>query len=354
MKKVLYITSKIVPYRVSFFNLLAEKCELTVIYEKPHFGDRNKAWCCSEEIQHRYRFLTEEEKHSVASFARLLKLCWHDYDAVIFGCCNSKVQLAAMTVMRFCGKNYYLNFDGELFAEGRTIKSKLKRFFVRGACGYFCAGEVSAEKIRKFVKAPTYSYYFSSLDNRVIQQHSSDVQNANSGDTILVVGQYFDYKGMDIALKTARMDSSFLYKFVGMGSRTELFVKEHIIPENVTVIPFLQKVNLEKEYRNAAMLLLPSRQECWGLVVNEAASFGLPIVSTWGSGAAVEFLSEQYPQFLAIPGDPVSLFSVVKKCRSLDLKTLEAYKKYLLEKSQDYSIEKSVDAHIAALETMAR
>ena len=33
-KKVLYISNIQVPYRVRFFNLLAEKCDLTVLYER--------------------------------------------------------------------------------------------------------------------------------------------------------------------------------------------------------------------------------------------------------------------------------------------------------------------------------
>ena len=85
-----------------------------------------------------------------------------------------------------------------------------------------------------------------------------------------------------MTFRVACMDSSIRYKFVGMGKRTELFLKEMgNMPENVKVIPFLQKSDLEEEYRRCSLLLLPTRQECWGLVVNEAASFGTPIVSTW-------------------------------------------------------------------------
>lgn len=50
------------------------------------------------------------------------------------------------------------------------------------------------------------------------------------------------------------------------------------------------------------MLLLPSSQECCGLIINEVASFGTPIVSTVVSGATVEFLSDNYSNLLAIPG----------------------------------------------------
>jgi len=68
-------------------------------------------------------------------------------------------------------------------------------------------------------------------------------------------------------------------------------LREDLIFEaNLMSLP--EDKELEEEYKTCAMLVLPTRQECWGLVINEAASFGMPIVSTWGSGAAVEFLSK--------------------------------------------------------------
>ena len=154
-----------------------------------------------------------------------------------------------------------------------------------------------------------------------------------------------------MALRVACMDSSIRYKFVGMGKRTELFLKEMgNMPENVKVIPFLQKSDLEEEYRRCSLLLLPTRQECWGLVVNEAASFGTPIVSTWGSGAAMEFIGDRFPQFLAKPGDANSLLECVRQCLKADN---SEYSVYLKEMSKKYSIERSVDAHLKAFEQLS-
>ena len=119
------------------------------------------------------------------------------------------------------------------------------------------------------------------------------------------------------------------------------------MPDNIEVIPFLQKSDLEDEYRKCSLLLLPTRQECWGLVVNEAASFGTPIVSTWGSGAAMEFIGDDYPQFLAKPSDADSLLECVKWCLKADN---SEYTAFLKEVSKKYSIERSVDAHLKAFE----
>ena len=84
--------------------------------------------------------------------------------------------------------------------------------------------------------------------------------------------------------------------------------------------------------------------------MNEAASFGTPIVSTWGSGAAMEFIGDGYPQFLAKPGDADSLLECVRKCLKADN---GEYSAYLKEVSKKCSIERSVDAHLKAFEQMS-
>ena len=159
-----------------------------------------------------------------------------------------------------------------------------------------------------------------------------------------MIGQYFDYKGLDIALMCAEKNKSINYKFIGSGYRSDLLQEKinALNLKNVKIIPFLQLEELKKEYQNCFAILLPSKKECWGLVINEAASFGTPIVSTYGSGAAREFLEEKYPQFLAKPNDPDSLYDALNNLVNYD--KIEEYKDYLIEKSKKYSIEENVEA----------
>lgn len=332
-----------------FFNELAKKCDLTVLYEREKSSNRNTEWTKSEPRGYRLKYLRGIQLGREGAFSfGILKEIFSDYDSIIVGCYNSPVQMMAILTMRLFRIPYIVNLDGEPFLKGSGLKSSLKRFFLRGAKAYLTAGEKAAESLRKALgEVKTIPYYFSSLSEQELREHREMMQEERS-ETILVIGQYFDYKGMDIALETAKLDSTLKYKFVGMGSRTELFVKEHEIPDNVDIVPFLQKQELEQEYRNCAMLVLPSRQECWGLVVNEAASFGTPIVSTWGSGAAVEFLADEYPQYLAKPADAEDLLRCIRRLQKSDDK--EEYREFLLRKSERYSIERNVKEHLLAVQ----
>lgn len=348
MKKVLYLTSIEVPYRVRFFNELASKCELTVMYERRKSANRDGKWASTEEKHYAVEYLDGRNIGDEYGFSfRIIGLVKRKWDAVVVGCYNSKVQMLAMAYMRLHKIPFVINLDGEPFI-GSGLKAIAKKLVLKGANAYLTAGMKAGESLKTAIGngKPIMPYYFSSLTDEELAQHAS--MTGDREPYALVVGQYFDYKGMDVAFEAARMDPSIQYKFVGMGKRTDALIHDMgDIPENVEIIPFLQKTELETEYKKCALLLLPTRQECWGLVVNEAASFGTPIVSTWGSGAAVEFLSDSYPQYLAQPGDAMSLLRCIRKCIQSNN---EAYASYLMDFSKQYSIENSVKAHMSVFE----
>lgn len=352
MKKVLYLTNIEVPYRVRFFNEFAKECELTVLYERRKSLNRNKNWSKSEKINFKAEYLEGIQIGNEYSFSpKILKYIFGKYDGIIIGCYNSPVQMFAMLVMRICRISFIISIDGEIFLDLKRLKGKIKKFFLSGAIKYLAAGEKAANSLSAVVRRDKIEvYYFSSLYENELKSHAEKGFKAKRNNTVLVIGQYFDYKGMDVALRAAAMDSNIYYKFIGMGDRTDLFNKEQNAAAvgNVEIIPFLSKDELEKEYESCAMLVLPTRQECWGLVVNEAASYGLPIISTWGSGAAVEFLADQYHQNLTKIGNAEALLICIKQ--NIENADLSAYSNYLIYKSQFYSIEKSVFAHIRALE----
>lgn len=354
MKKILYITNIEVPYKVKFFNELAKHCNLTVLYERRLSDNRNKNWSKSEQIKYNVEYLDGIKIGNEFSFSvKFLKYAVSKkYDSIIISCFNSPVQMMMSVFMKAFNKPYILSLDGEIFLNGPGVKSKLKRYFLSGAKKYLTAGEASAQSLRKIINTKeVIPYYFSSLTDSEIEEHILSAKEINRDNTVLVIGQYFDYKGMDIAFQAAKLSPSVKYKFVGMGERTKMFIDEQHTEaaSNVEIIPFLQKKDLEQEYKKAALLVLPSRQECWGLVINEAASFGTPIVSTTGSGAAVEFLSGNYDKYLACPENAEELCSKILLALD-DKQGYPEYSKYLIEKSREYSIQKMVIQHCKALD----
>lgn len=350
-KKVLYVSNIEVPYRAEFFNQLSKKLDLTVLYERKKSSNRDEKWANSVRSNYKIEYLKGLKiKNEYSIDLRILKYVFYKkYDKVIIGCYNSPSQILAMLIMRLFKRNYILNLDGEYFLDGNNFKQRLKRFLIRGAQDYLIAGKKSGANLSKFIpKEKVHPYYFSSLTDKELEKNAKNI-NQNINNKILVIGQYFDYKGLDIALRVAKNMPDKIFKFVGMGNRSDLFKKAvtEIGAKNVEVIPFLTKERLEYEYKSCKMLVLPSRNECWGLVINEAASYGMPIVASGGAGAAVEFLADKYSKFLAIPEDIQDLEDKIKLLDNYE--KIKLYSIYLINKSKKYSVERCVNEHLKVI-----
>lgn len=341
--KVLYVTNIQSPYRVEFLNQLSKRCNLTVLYERERSSNRDIKWSNGEASCYRKHFLNGINIGNEYSFSlKILNYILDDYDIVLFGCCNSIIEIISMLILKLFNKKFALSLDGELFISNTGIKNFIKKKVIRLPDLLFCAGEHSRNELLRYTRnrQRLVTYYFSSMTKSELDSNRNQYNKRQN--YILVVGQYLDYKGMDIAAKAAKELPDKHFKFVGMGEKTPCFVKECGLKncDNVEVIPFLDKEHLFEEYKKCKCLLLPSRQECWGLVVNEAASFGTPIISTFGSGAAVEFLMPEYDFLLAKPNDGRSLVRIISENSNMDITGLS---EFLIEKSKKYMIENNVE-----------
>jgi glycosyltransferase involved in cell wall biosynthesis len=105
---------------------------------------------------------------------------------------------------------------------------------------------------------------------------------------LLFIGFDWQRKGGDIAFET-------LLKLEEEGIEAELIVCGCVPPrkyfhKRMKVIPYLDKNDpaqykeLEQLYLSSDFLLLPTRNECFGLVFCEANAYGLPVVTTHTGG----------------------------------------------------------------------
>lgn len=349
-KKVLYISNIEVPYRTEFFNQYSKKNELTVIYERIKSKNRDSKWEKSQTSFFKKIYLNGINIGNEFCFdLSLLKVVLNkEYDEIIFGCLNSPLQIFTMTLMKILSKKFSLNIDGDYDLDGTSIKKYIKRLLIKGANKYYVAGKKNAKKLGNIVKANVQAYNFSSLNEQEVIKHSK-TPNKNENNRIIIIGQYFDYKGLDIAIQVAKKDKENIYRFIGMGKRTKLFeqyVKEQKAT-NIEIIPFLDKEQLYEEYKKCKLMLLPSRKECWGLVVNEAASFGCPIISTLGCGAAKEIIDNEFNELLAKPDDEEDLYKKIKKYEEYSTSKKQLYQKKLIEVSKEYSIESMVKSYLS-------
>lgn len=83
--------------------------------------------------------------------------------------------------------------------------------------------------------------------------------------------------------------------YVGKGPQQEYLQRlasRNDRQEDVVFTGFVEQSALPRYYALADLFVLPSTDEPWGLVVNEAMNFGLPVVATDVVGAAVDLVDD--------------------------------------------------------------
>lgn len=102
---------------------------------------------------------------------------------------------------------------------------------------------------------------------------------------ILFVGRHEKQKGFDILLKAINriQDENIEFNFTGRGSLTNDLIRIAKEKSNVRYKGFVK--NLRNEYCKNDLLIMPSRQEPFGLVMIEAGASSLPVLSSNTYGA---------------------------------------------------------------------
>ncbi|NLT14591.1 MAG: glycosyltransferase family 4 protein [Clostridiales bacterium] len=106
----------------------------------------------------------------------------------------------------------------------------------------------------------------------------------STSKTIVTAGHFFYTKGYDLAVETARLvferHPDWNWEFYGDGVRleeTKKLVKGYGLEDNVLFCG--RTKHIEEAYKKAAMYVMTSRTEGFGLVLTEAKSYNLPTLS---------------------------------------------------------------------------
>ena len=138
------------------------------------------------------------------------------------------------------------------------------------------------------------------------------------GGRLLCVGAVTPLKGQDLLVDalTRVTDRAWTCTIVGRLDRDPAFVErirasalEQMAPDRVVLTGPLTGDALAQQYRQADLLVHPSRLEAYGMVVAEALAAGLPVVATDVGGVA-EALGTTWlgvPGVLVRPDDPLAL-----------------------------------------------
>ena len=165
---------------------------------------------------------------------------------------------------------------------------------------------------------------------------------------ILSIGQFIHRKGFDVLLKAAAKLQPGADIYIVGGEPTQEYQElyQQLGLQNVHFLGFMKKERLLKFYQASDLFVLPTREDIWGLVVNEAMAFALPVITTDRCVAGLTLVEDGVNGYIVPVGDVDALAEKMNLAMSGDLAAMGAA---ALEKVRPYTIENMVNTHIDIL-----
>ena len=360
--KVLYLTTVPTPYKVAFFEELGKLCDLTVLFENKQVSYREKSWMVNDFHNFTAIFLRgfniKDKKISVEAI-RIIKN--GNYDHVIIGCYSTITQMIAQKYMIDHKIPFIHSSDGGMIKEDSAVQKKLKSYFIKNASAWLGTGKVTTEYLehygayeKKIITYPFTSIYDRDIlpvpDSMVVKRKYRNQLKMYEDKIVLSVGQLIHRKGIDILIKAAsQLNNTGIYIIGGTPSDEYVELKRKYNANNIHFIGFKDKNELSKYYRAADVFVLPTREDIWGLVINEAMSYGIPVVTTNKCVAGMEMVEQ------GVTGSIVEVENVNQLVEAVrywlengSVKSSNAS----LDKARQYTIEKMATVHYEILRKM--
>lgn len=311
MTRLTLLTEIPAPYRVPLFNALAERLDLRVVFlrgrnpERPyrlHAEELRFDWSILPgrdfTVSHRWLVVN-------APVSRRLR----GSDVLLLGGWNQPAfwEALAWSRLRRVPTALWVESTSRDRRSGRV--DSLKRILARAVDAFVVPGSASRLYVESLgVSSDRVTVAPNAVDPAIFARRDG---TRNEGPCrLLAVGRLSPEKGLDVLLRAARgLQVEIL--LAGTGPEEERL--RSLAGENVRFLGHVDRDALPDLYAQADVLVMPSRSEPWGMVLNEAALAGLPLVSTDAAGAAHDLIENGVNGFRVAAGDERALCDALER-----------------------------------------
>lgn len=359
--RVRYFTNIPSPYRINFFNELGKKCDLEVVFEAEKAPKINNDWYKDNKIKNfRSIFLKkgiiEEQKINFKILKYVTKKC----DVLVFTNYSYYTEMIALIYAKLLRKKYILQIDGGIISYNENIiNRKLKKFLISNASCYLSPSK-ETDKFLIYYGAQEEKinrYSFTSLyEKDILRKPINSKEKAflkeelkiTENKVILSIGQFIYRKGFDWMIKAYKnLDKEVgIYIIGGKPSQEYLELKKKYKMDNLHFIDFMSKSEILKWYKAVDLFVLPTREDIWGLVINEALSQGLTVITTDKCIAGLELINSNENGFIVKCENKNELLEATKCFFTKREQEIDLMKMQSLEKIKEYTIENMVKQQI--------
>lgn len=358
--KILFLTYSQSPYRVDFFTELGKYVDLTVCFEITIDKDkekRNKDWYKKDANNFRSIFLKNKYifgKHISNGVIKLLKQ--EQFDTIVIGGYNSLTAIITMHYLKRKKIPFFISTDGGFPNPSENIlKKKLKKYLFSLGSYYLSTGKNANSYLEYYGVDKNKIFYYPFTNIKENEKISKIITKAEKDKLrkqldmkedfiFLFIGRFIHGKGIDLLINASLSLPGDVGIYIIGDKPNEEFLELTKNNSNIHFIDFKSKEELKNYFMVSDFFVLPTLSDVFGLVVVEALTYGLPVLTTDKCGAGLDLIKNDYNGYIIEHNNQEAL----SKQMSYILKHKNKIKKMKsnsLKSVANYTIEEEARAH---------
>lgn len=284
-------------YQSDLFRALASTSEvnLHVIYTGRITGDRVALGWQEDLKGFDYEFLSG--RSAIADAVRRARNRRHETH-IVNGLWAGKVVESVLSTLMISGSKYYIYSEAPdprakvSFMKAAVLNAAGKAF-VRSAAGILPISHFAMSYFKSYGADEGKMYPFGYFRSMPTDERAGKGNGPKKTIDVVFVGQLVHRKGVDILVESAepilRAHDNLVLHLIGTGEleqELKRWIAERNLSSRIILEGALEPRKIIGRITDADLLVLPSRWDGWGLVVNEALMAGTPVLVSSSCGAS--------------------------------------------------------------------
>ncbi len=315
-RKIVIITDGPSPYRVAHYTFLQsnyKNYDFYIIFATKRSKSELRKWRISTDELKNVHYLSQYTVFIRKKYDNRQIFITYGVYKVLNGIVPDAVVCmeynpTSIQTMFWCNRKrvpYISLTDGTLHSErniGRMQRLS-RKYIMRNASAFIASSTKAKEKIQSYGvnKAIYVSFLTEDIDKYLIQKQASGNTN------LLYVGSLIERKGVDLLfIALAQMQQDWNLKIVGTGILENELREQAIelgIDARIEFLGYKQQDELVQLYKQTDVFILPTREDCYGLVILEAMCASLPVVCSKYADGAYDLIDDGVSGYLVDPYD---------------------------------------------------
>ncbi len=294
--KVLFVFNHPAPYKVELLKRIAPWIDLMVLFERQKNRDRDPRFYQNESLSFPHRFLKGIAfgKENFLSSEIRKEIKKNHYDLIVMNGYSTLAEILAIRYMIRKKIPYALYVNGGFIHTDSAWKYRFKTKLISHAFRYYAPSEkIDSYLLHYGARKEDIRYYpYATISEKEIatsplsKEEKENILQSYHLPTktpiFISVGQFIPRKNMMLLLEIFRLHPNLHLLLVGGGKEETKYRQymEQYHMNNVTILPFLPRKQLFPLMRACHSLILLSKEDIYGHVINEALSQGIGVIAS--------------------------------------------------------------------------